>query len=106
MTMKTFLVILVALALVLAAGCAPGPNTAEDIPSLKTGKVAGFWRGLWQGVISPITFVISLFTGQISPYEVHNNGGWYNLGFGIGLAIVLGGGGASSSRKGRKGIRG
>jgi hypothetical protein len=34
-------------------------------------------------------------------YEVHNNGGWYNFGFILGMSIIFGGsaGGASSRRR-------
>src|SRR4029453_15059077 len=31
---------------------------------------AGFWLGLWQGLISPITFIVSLFTSSVNIYEV------------------------------------
>ena len=50
--------LLIALMLALAA-CAAGPNSAVDVPSAE-GDVAGFWLGLWQGTIIPITFIISL----------------------------------------------
>jgi hypothetical protein len=82
--------VVLAVILVLAS-CAPGPNDAEKIPSAK-GKVAGFWLGLWHGLISPITFVISLFTKNVRLYEVHNNGGWYNFGFVLGAGLFLSGG--------------
>jgi hypothetical protein len=60
------------------------------------GEVAGFWQGLWHGIISPITFIVSLFNDNISIYEVHNNGGWYNFGFLFGATIIFGGGGNRS----------
>jgi len=41
--------------------------------------------GLWQGLISPLTFIVSLFTDDVSIYEVHNNGGWYDFGFILGI---------------------
>ena len=49
---------------------------------------AGFWLGLWQGLISPITFLISLFNNDVNVYEVNNNGNWYDFGFMLGVAIV------------------
>jgi len=88
------------LALALLAGCAPGPNGFLDSPG-PGGTVAGFWQGLWNGVISPVTFIISLFNHKVQIYEVHNNGGWYNFGFILGLMIVFGGGGASAHRSNR-----
>ncbi len=78
-------------ALIILASCAPGPNDAEKIPD-RTGKTAGFLYGLWHGLISPITFVVSLFTKNVRLYEVHNNGGWYNLGFVLGAGLFLSGG--------------
>ena len=63
--------------------------------SLEGARLAGFWAGLWHGVISPITFLVSLITTEVRIYEVHNKGRWYDFGFLLGLSIVLGG---SSSR--------
>ena len=51
---------------------------------LRQHGVAGFWTGLWHGMICPIAFFISLFNREVSMYEVHNNGNWYNFGFLIG----------------------
>jgi hypothetical protein len=89
----------VLLVAVLMMSCAPGPNTNEGIASAG-GDVAGFWMGLWHGVIAPITFVVSLFSDTVNVYEVHNNGAWYNFGFVLGVGVLLGGGGAGS--RGRK----
>lgn len=80
--------IALALLVVLLAGCA-GPNPLIDTPG--PGGVAGFWAGLWHGLICPITFVISLFNHAVRIYEVHNRGGWYDLGFLIGASTSLGG---------------
>jgi hypothetical protein len=96
--MKATIVVTLALLLVMLAGCAPGPN---ELVSTNAGKAAGFWLGLWQGIIAPVTFIISLFNRNIQMYEVHNNGNWYNLGFLLGMSIVLGGGGASAKRSRR-----
>jgi hypothetical protein len=32
-------------------------------------------------------------------YEVHNNGGWYNFGFLLGMMILLGGGGGGAAAR-------
>lgn len=88
-------VLLVVLAVVLAA-CAAGENPTVGIAT-SGGDLAGFWLGLWQGIIAPITFIISLFTDNINVYEVHNNGNWYDFGFVLGAGILFGGG-----RRGRK----
>jgi hypothetical protein len=93
--MKTKLLLSVALALVLVlmflGGCTPGTNQLKDTPNEQL-AVAGFWRGLWQGFISPFVFLISLFKSDLNIYEVHNNGGWYNFGYLLGVACIFGGG--------------
>jgi hypothetical protein len=89
---------------IVLSSCAPGPNTVEKTADME-GRVAGFWLGLWHGLISPITFVISVFTKAIRIYEVHNNGSWYNFGFVLGAGLFLQGG-ILGSRKARKRRRG
>ncbi len=97
-TIFTFIIIM-AVFLILTA-CAAGPNESLNTASPDSMVVAGFWRGLWQGIIAPVTFFISLFTDKINLYEVHNNGGWYDFGFVIGAGIIFGGGGRASRRRG------
>jgi hypothetical protein len=81
--------------LLTTAACAAGPNTA----TAGTTHPAGFWLGLWHGVICPIAFLVSLFNDHVSIYEVHNNGNWYNFGFVLGILIAASGGsGLSRSR--------
>ncbi|MCW5697578.1 MAG: hypothetical protein KIS96_12705 [Bauldia sp.] len=84
------LVAVLGLVLLLSA-CAAGVNPNVDVPDAD-GLVAGFWRGLWQGIIAPVTFIISLFTESVNVYEVHNSGGWYDFGFVLGAGILFGGG--------------
>lgn len=88
--------------LVLLSACAAGPNPAS------TGgpDAAGFWLGLWQGLISPITFIVSLFNDQVNIYEVHNNGNWYDFGFMLGVASVFSGGGGGAGARSSRGRRG
>jgi hypothetical protein len=95
----------VALAGVLSlSGCAADRNPLEDSATHAAcctelgGTSAGFWLGIWHGTISPVTFFVSLFSSSTGVYEVHNNGGWYNLGFFLGLTSVLGGSGGAYSR--------
>lgn len=87
-----------ALVLLLTVSCAPGPNALAGSAD-EEGKVAGFWQGLWHGIIAPLTFIISLFNRNVHIYEVHNNGGWYNLGYLVGLSAIFGGSGRGSKRK-------
>jgi hypothetical protein len=84
------MIVLFSLAL---AACAAGPNP-EVGQGAQDGATAGFWLGLWHGIIAPVTFVISLLTDNVNMYEVHNSGNWYDLGFFIGFGVLLGGGGS------------
>jgi hypothetical protein len=90
---------MVAAGLLLLAACAPGPN---NVAYVSAPHIAGFWQGLWQGAISPITFLISLFNDSVNIYDVHNNGNWYNFGFMLGVSVAFSGaarsGYAASSR--------
>ena len=92
---------LIAVMLMALTSCAPGPNAFEKTEN-EEGEIAGFWQGLWNGIIAPVTFVISLFSDKINVYETHNNGGWYNFGFMIGLSIIFGGSGGGAARKRRR----
>lgn len=95
------LMALVVVALLLSS-CAAGPNTLVD-----TQPQSGFLMGLWHGSISPITFVVSLFDEDVTIYEVHNTGHWYDLGFVLGCSVAFSAaarsGGAGSSRSRRRG---
>lgn len=66
-----------------------GPGSKYAVPEAEP---AGFWAGLWHGMICPITFVVSLFNPDVRIYEVHNNGRWYDFGFVIGVSGSLGSG--------------
>jgi len=95
---RTALVLVIGACAFTLAACAAGPNPQIGAPA-QDGDVAGFWLGLWHGVIAPITFVVSLFNDGVNVYEVHNNGNWYNSGFVIGAVVLIGGShGARSSR--------
>lgn len=97
--MKKVIVIVACAFLIMS--CAAGVNPQQDKPSEK-GETASFLQGLWHGFILPVTFVISLFAPDVNVYETHNNGGWYNFGFLLGAAIILGGGGGTAGRLGRR----
>jgi len=97
-----FLLVGVALLCLLLVGCAAGPNQLSGSAN-RQGKVAGFWLGLWHGLIAPVTFVISLFSKTVQMFEVHNNGGWYNFGFLLGMMILLGGGGGGAAARRSRG---
>lgn len=47
----------------------------------------GFLLGVWHGFIFPVAWVISLFVPEASVYAVPNNGGWYDFGYFLGIAV-------------------
>jgi gas vesicle protein len=103
MRRKTFgALIFVVVMLFLMTSCAPGNYRWNQ--ELTPNNTAGFWAGIWHGLIIIITFIISLFTDKVGIYEVNNSGWSYNLGFIIGLLISLGGGfkGVKTRKKKRK----
>jgi hypothetical protein len=65
-----------------------GPNSKY---SLAKAPPAGFWAGVWHGLICPITFIVSLFNAKVRIYEANNRGRLYDFGFLIGASCVLGG---------------
>ena len=77
--MKKTSVLLVG-ALLILSSCVAGANPSAHIAN-EAGDIAGFWLGLLHGVITPVTFVISLFWDNVHIYEVHNSGALYNFGF-------------------------
>lgn len=106
MKMKLFILVLAVLMLVALVGCAPGEVTQVEIPSVNmelsvpginplvnttdtNGRTAGFLLGIWHGIISPVTMVLSFINPELQMYEVYNDGSQYNFGFLIGAAIVF-----------------
>lgn len=59
------------------------------------GHQYGFWGGLWHGLITPFSFIGSLFWDDVTVYAVNNNGGWYNFGFLLGVGGLGFSGGSS-----------
>ena len=81
-----------------------GSCTASQprIPSLLgPDPIPGFWRGLWQGFIAPITFLVSLFTNEVRIYAFPNTGRWYDFGFMLGIGGFSGGIFAGSRNRAR-----
>ncbi len=66
-----------------------GPNSKYQVPGHRP---AGFWAGLWHGLISPVTFIVSLFSRKVRIYETNNRGRLYDFGFIIGVSAAFGGG--------------
>ncbi len=70
----------------LSTTCAPGNKANFNV-----NEPAGFWMGVWHGMISFFTLIISFFSDKIHMYEIHNKGSLYNAGFFIGLLFIYGG---------------
>jgi hypothetical protein len=67
---------------------APGPNPLVNKAGAND-HVAGILMGIWHGIISPVTLVMSFIKPNVQMYEVYNDGSQYNFGFLVGLAIVF-----------------
>ncbi|WP_443748828.1 hypothetical protein [Asticcacaulis solisilvae] len=76
-------------ALFLLSACAERPMGHHGDPA--------FIRGLIDGFLAPISFVLSLFSETIRMYAYPNIGRWYDFGFLLGLS-AWGGGGATVTR--------
>ncbi len=72
--------------LVLLAAC-----TATQPPVPPGQQLPGFWLGLWQGFIAPITFIVGLFVQGLRIYAFPNAGAWYDFGFMLGVGGFTGG---------------
>ncbi len=104
---KIFVVVLLVTLLATLTACAPGTNVdPNDKPNTEiqfttpgpnpevgtapeNGPVAGLGTGLWHGLISLVTLVISFFNPAVQMYEVHNTGPLYNLGFLVGAVLLF-----------------
>ena len=71
--------------LLLTACTAGGEQFTTETP-------AGFWYGLWHGIIAFISLIIHLFNDAVMVYERNNTGGWYDFGFLLGVIFIWGGG--------------
>jgi hypothetical protein len=78
-----------------------GPNPAANTPD-ESGRIAGFWLGLWHGAIAPVALIVSLFNDRVHVFEVHNNGKWYLFGFLLGVTAIWGGSRMNSQRRRRR----
>jgi hypothetical protein len=72
-----------------------GPNSKYK---LLNAQPAGFWAGLWHGLIAPITFIICIFNPDVRIYETNNRGRLYDLGFIMGVSSSIGGSGSRTGQ--------
>ncbi|MGN6422844.1 MAG: hypothetical protein ACTHLA_05985 [Asticcacaulis sp.] len=73
-----------AILLIALSACAQRPMGTTGDPA--------FLRGLIDGLLAPITFVLSWFSSTIRMYAFPNIGRLYDFGFLIGLSVWGGGG--------------
>lgn len=103
---KSLFFILLSILLALMVGCAPGSSVQVNTPATSmqltapgpnpminqpdiSGRIARAGAGLWHGIIAPATLIISFFNSDVRMYEVHNAGSEYDLGFLLGVALVI-----------------
>lgn len=67
-------------------------------PTVYTNLFWGFVHGLF---IIP-TFFWSLFADTVTIYQAPNDGNWYNVGYFIGISIILGGSHGARSKSPKK----
>ena len=78
------LLILIPFILLLSSCAAGDAQFTQD-------NTAGFWYGLWHGIIAFISLIIHIFNENITVYEINNTGGWYDFGFLLGVIFIWGG---------------
>jgi|TARA_R110000851_G_scaffold145114_5_gene284453 hypothetical protein len=77
-TKTTVIALGVLLVIFIFASCANQASVLSTNPY-------GFWSGLWHGVVTPVSFIGSLFSDSIAVYACDNSGGLYDFGFLIGI---------------------
>lgn len=85
-------------ALVLCSCAAGDPQFTPEHP-------AGFWLGLWHGMISWVTLIVGIFDQGVEVYERNNTGGWYDFGFLFGATSIWGGGSSAGYHRSRRSRR-
>jgi len=72
-------------------GCATAPLAIEGS--------RGFFWGLFDGAVAPISFIVSWFSDSVGIYGSPNSGGWYDFGFLLGVGMWAGGGYAAKKKR-------
>jgi len=80
---KFILLLLLVIILTSLSSCAPSGYVERE---------AGFFSGLWHGIIIIFSLIGKLFGGDIGIYAEHNTGFTYWLGFIMGICGYGGGG--------------
>ena len=82
---KNKIIILLLLVILMISFSSCAPSGYEE-------KAAGFFSGLWHGMIIIFSLIGKLFGGDIGIYAEHNTGFTYWFGFIMGICGVGGGG--------------
>lgn len=61
----------------------------DPVATLVIDTDIGFWAGLFHGVISPISLIVSVFNDTATIYSSNNSGFLYNFGFLVGTALAF-----------------
>ena len=85
--------VLILLALLTLAACAPLPPAETVDPNSKY----GFLWGIVHGAILPFVVLCKLFGVKAGIYAISNTGFWYWVGYFLGIGAL--GGGASRARR-------
>jgi len=72
-------------------------NLTSCAPSGYESDEAGFFSGIWHGMILIFSIIGKVFGADIGIYAEHNSGFFYWLGFIIGIGGLGGGGAAARS---------
>lgn len=73
------------------------------IPHTYPTVYVNFFWGLTHGLFIVPTFFWSLFAHSVTIYQSPNVGNWYNIGYFIGITIILGG--SHGARSGKKRVK-
>lgn len=82
-TRKFLIASIVVFIIVGFSACAPKGYTSNE---------AGFFSGIWHGLIFLFSLIGKLFGADIGLYAMNNSGFWYWLGFLFGMGGLGGGG--------------
>jgi hypothetical protein len=81
--------VLGAMALLMVLGACTA--TQSPVGEAQGAHAPGFWKGLWQGFIAPLAFLVSLISDDVRIYAFPNAGRWYDFGFMLGIGGFSGG---------------
>jgi hypothetical protein len=96
-TKNLFLLLLTCM---LFSACADGYNQelVKTAISCRPSQESGFWFGLWNGMTAGLAFLYSLFDDSVSHYDTCNNGGFYWVGYLLGIGAFTSASSSAASK--------